>query len=158
MCHMTHPHLQYILMTCHVCVCVCVCVYVCMSVSVSVCVCVCLCACVCVTYLLMTCLELWHDSFMSVASLNESRDTYQQVTWHIWMGHGAHTHTWKSDGSCGTWLCSWRPQQECDNQGVGCNNHRVLESSYGLGGPCCVTVMRAPRCNVAKHYRNNKHY
>ena len=50
-----------------------------------------------------------------------------------------------------------RPQQACDNKGVGCNNHKVLDCNYGLCGPCCVTVMRDPRCNVAKHSRNNQH-
>jgi len=50
-----------------------------------------------------------------------------------------------------------RQQRACDNMGVGCNNHRVLDCSYGLCGPCCATVVRDLRCNVAKHSRKNKH-
>jgi len=50
-----------------------------------------------------------------------------------------------------------RPQQACGNTGVGCNNHKVLDCSYGLCGLCCVTVIRDPQYNVAKHSRKNKH-
>ena len=62
-----------------------------------------------------------------------------------------HQHSDAKAGSGG------RPQQACDNRGVGCNNHKVLDCSYGLCGPYCAAVMRDPRCNVAKHYRKNKH-
>ena len=50
-----------------------------------------------------------------------------------------------------------RPQQMCDNMGEGCHNHKVLDCSYGLCGPCCAAIIRDPRCVVAKHYRKNTH-
>ena len=50
-----------------------------------------------------------------------------------------------------------RPQQMCDNTAEGCHNHKVLDCSYGLCGPCCAAIMRDPRCVVTKHYGNNTH-
>jgi len=49
-----------------------------------------------------------------------------------------------------------RAQQAC--QGMGCKNHKVLECSYGLCGPCCAKVKRHPRCIVAKQNKRNTHH
>ena len=50
-----------------------------------------------------------------------------------------------------------RPQQVCDNMADGCPNHKVLDCTYGLCGPCCAAIKRDPRCAITKHFRKNTH-
>ena len=83
---------------------------------------------------------------------------------HMWaMTHSmcAMTHSYVGHAHGSRMGSSWCPsahgrRRACER--MGCNNHKVLDCSYGLCMPCCAAEKRTPQCKVNRHYRNNKNY
>ena len=169
------------------CVCVCLCMCLRMCACLCACLCLCLCMCVCVlevhrSKLLRTRCQLQrqkgHTTLKSRDLLfqhprlktraNLHRYALSLLLLHLGRVMCCRRHLLlpplpsppaavAAAGAAVTIGGGGRPQQMCGNMADGCRNHKVLDCSYGLCGPCCAAIKRDPRCAVAKHFKKNTH-